>query len=307
MEALGFIESPTTVSNTWSAAQPLARAQTAVEARPIKRGAHERTVADLEPNDTTELLVRSNVRWGLVGVVVLILAGLVGAATWLWQRPIAQAESAVAELESAAADLQSDLTSLAESTPSLTVAQTDPADLATRARAVDDSARRLFNAAGALAASAGDMRSHAADAASSALDASRLLSDAIAYRSAVVQILVPPELETDPEIVALDDAVRAFGTWQQEFNRIRSALPTGTMSDVSSQLTLLAGDLESIQSRYVDGLREDDGEAAEAALKQVAGRLAGAESSLWTSLAEVELKADTLIETSISGLERLLG
>lgn len=306
MESLGFIESPATVSNTWFGPAPTAPVEASEQTPRIKRGAHERTVADLEPNDTTELLIGKNVRWGLILVMVFLLGALGAGAIWLVQRPAAQAESALAAVDAAAESLEPELASLSEITVEFVDQNIGSTDITARTRAVDAQARDLFNAAATLPASAADQRSLAADVATTALDASRLISDAVAYRSTVIQILVPPELETDPELIALDDAVRAFGTWQQSFNQIRTALPTRTMSAVSQELAVVAGNLESIQSRYIDGIRDDDAIAASEALGDLADQLTEAESVLTISLADVQTRARELIEASLSGIDELL-
>ena len=307
MESLGFIESPTTVSTSWFAPQTPAPPEVPREAPGTKRGAHERTVADLEPNDTTEFLVRRNIRWGLVTVVVLLLGALTAGALWLWQRPAVMADSALAAVESAATDLEPELMSLSDLASELSSPGLDSTVFTDQIRSVDQQARELFNAAGALPASAAAFRTAAADTATSALDASRLIGDAVAYRSTVVQILVPPALETDPELIALDDAVRTFGTWQQNFNEIRSALPDGVMSQVSQELALISGTMEATQGRYIDALRDDDPEGAADALGDLADRLVAAEGLLWTSLAEIETKAGELIDESLQGVTELTG
>jgi hypothetical protein len=265
-----------------------------------------RGVIESPAPDTTELLIRRDVRWGLLTIIMLLTGALVAGAIWLLQRPAAQAESAVAAMESAAQSLGPELDSLAEIAGGLAGRDIDSASVAAHTRAVDARARELFNAAGALPTTDSDLRSMAADVATSALDATRLISDATAYRATVIQILVPPALETDPELVALDDAVRAFGSWQQSFNEIRTALPTGAGSEVSSALAVLAGSLESIQSQYIDALRDDDGVAAEEIVIDLANRLAAIEGALMTSLADVETRAGNLIDGSLLGIEDLL-
>ena len=307
MESLGFIESPATVTTSWLAPPTSAPPEIPLVAPRTKRGAHERTVADLEPNDTTEFLVRRNVRWGLLTVMVLLLGALTAGAVWLWQRPAIMADSALAAVESAAENLEPELMSLSDIASKLSAPGLDSTEFTDQTRSVDQQARELFNAAGALPSSAAESRTAAADTATSALDASRLIRDAVAYRSTAVQILVPPALETDPELIALDDAVRTFGTWQQNFNEIRSALPDGVMSQVTQELALIAGTLESIQGRYIDALRDDDPDGAAGALGDLADRLRAAEDLLWASLAEIEAKAGELINESLEDVRDLTG
>lgn len=305
MESLGFIESPTTVSRTWAPPYPVPSQGTPLA--PVKRGAHERTVADLDPIDTTSELLSRNVRWGVVATSTVVLLGLGVLAGWLWQRPSSLAEAAVSELTTSAADLAPKLESLQEATATLGASQIDTSAINLATLSVDAAARELFNASAALPASQSGPRTQAADIASRALDASRILSDATAYRAAAVQILAAPAFETNPELIALDEAVRQIGSWRLNFDQIRSALPEGTMSSISNQLHVISGNLESIQNRYIDGLREDDQRAAESALLELAVQLEVAETLLTRSLGETQESVAGLIEESLTGIDRLLG
>lgn len=307
MEALGFIDAPTSVTNTWTTAPASTVAPKAdPQPRPRKRGAHERTLADVEPYDTTEYLIRKNFRWGLAVVMTLLVGTLIAAGIWLWQRPAALAETAVAEVTSAASALEPELAALADVNATIAEPEIDPAAVTSQANAVDNQARALFNAAGTLPDGSAEIRANAADAATAALDASRTIADAVAYRSAVINILVAPALETDPELIPLDEAVRSFGTWRLAFDQVRAALPTGTMSRVTSSLEVVSGDLESIQNRYIDALREDDAAAATTALSELTAQLSATEQLLWSSLEEAQSRADELITESTTSLSAIL-
>ena len=251
--------------------------------------------------------MRKDIRWGLVTTMVVVIGGLAAAGIWLWQRPAAMAEAAVSDVTTAAAVLEPELVALADLNTTLTDTEIDNSAIAAQTLSVEGQARSLFDAAGALPVGASSTRAEATDAATSALDAARLVSDAAAYRSAVISILISPDLETDPELIGLDDAVRGFGEWQQNFNEVRSALPSETMRAVADQLEVIAADLESIQSAYIDGLREDDRLAAEAALEDLAARLETAEELLSESLEQVQEQVSALIEDSLTGVDRLLG
>lgn len=304
MESLGFIESPATVSRSWVPVEPIPAQE---PPPPIKRGAHERTVADLDPIDTTRELFRRNVRWGLVVTVAGMLVGLVMVAAWLWQRPASLAEAAASDLAAAATSLTSELEALQEANATLARSELDASTISVAVNAVDSEARALFNVSAGLPDKEAGTRTEAADVATKALDASRLLSDAAAYRGAVIQILAAPGLETDPALIALDDAVRQIGTWRLSFDQVRSALPEGTMSKVSTELKTVSASLESIQNRYVDGLRQDNRHSAEAALLELSTRLEVAETLLASSLAETQETVSGLIEESLSGIDRLFG
>lgn len=303
MESLGFIESPAVVTRSWLPAEstpPYPPSQ-------VKRGAHERTVADLEPIDTTGELLKRNVRWGLVTTVALLFGTVLGVAGWLLQRPSELAETATNSLRASAISLATELETLATVNATLTDQQADTSAINVTASSVDTGARELFNASAALPNSHAGMRRQAADVASRAIDAARLISDAAAYRAAVIQILAAPRLETDPELIALDEAVRQIGSWRLSFDQVRSALPSGTMTNVSTQLDVVSANLESIQNRYVDRLREDDRQGAEAVVLEFAAQLQVVETILNDSLAKTQENVSGLIEESLAGIDGLLG
>lgn len=300
MEALGFIETPM-MSSTWFTSpppRPITPPPPSVEDNPF---------AGWQPTQGSSELVERRFRWGMVSVLVLIIGGLAVAGLWLWQRPGLAAAAASSEVTTQAEALQSELVGLRDINNELLGAELDSSAVSAQSLAVDGAARGLFNAAGALSDTAATRRSNAVDVATTALDASRLIRDAVAYRSAVIQILVAPDLETDHDLIGLDDAVRDFGEWQQQFNEVRSTLPTGTMSEVTGELELVAGNLTSIQGRYVDALREEDRLAAEAALSDLTEQLSQVEGSLTTSLEEVQARVDDLIGQSLAGIGDLIG
>lgn len=303
MESLGFIESPAVVTRGWVPSETTPRFAPAH----IKRGAHERTVADIEPLDTTRELFRRNVRWGLVATVSLLLGGALGVAGWLLQRPSELAEAAANSLRASASSLAHELEALEEVNATLTDPQVDSSAINAAALTVDSGSRELFTATAELPESDAGLRARAADAASKAIDAARLVSDAAAYRGAVIQILAAPRLETDPELIALDEAIRQIGAWRMSFDQVRSALPSGTMTNVSTQLDELSANLESIQSRYVDSLREDDRHSAEAVVLELAAQLQIIETVLNGSLEETQEAVSGLIEESLAGIDDLLG
>lgn len=300
MEALGFIETPM-MTSTWSTSpppRPITPPPPSVEDDPF---------AGWQPTKGSSELTERRFRWGMASVLALIIGGLTVAGLWLWQRPEAMAAASSSEVTTSAETLESELVGLRDTNSNLLAPELDSSAVSAQSLAVDGAARAVFDAAGALSDAAAPRRSLAVDVATTALDASRLIRDAVAYRSAVIQILVAPDLETDPDLIGLDDAVRDFGAWQQQFNQVRSALPTGTMSEVSSELELVAGNLASIQGRYVDALRDDDRLAAEGVLKDLAEQLSQVEESLINSLEEVQARVDDLIGDSLAGIRLLVG
>ena len=76
---------------------------------------------------------------------------------------------------------------------------------------------------------------------------------------------------------------REFGAWQAQFDSVRTALSPGMMSVLSSELTLISGELESIQNRYLDAIRTDDRFGTHSAINDLGNRLSDAENILNTS------------------------
>ena len=145
-------------------------------------------------------------------------------------------------------------------------------------------------------------RSISADIAGDALDAARLVGDAIAFKGAVIPILAAPKFETDPDLIAIDDAAREFGAWQAQFDSVRTALSPGMMSVLNSELTLISGELESIQNRYLDAIRTDDRFGTHSAINDLGNRLSDAENILNTSLSDVQERANLRIADALSGI-----
>lgn len=308
MENLGFFDAGR-ATPTWSDA-PIRR-----------RGRHERLaggvpaspttpkpdpLADWQPTEVGTRLLRGNVRWSLVAGVALLVAGLVVLAYWAYQRPIAASAEALVRLETTAGEMPQHLAELAAISESLTGSsqQESPTQVLLSAQAA---ARRLFDASGDLPASEMGTRSLAADAASQILDASGLLADAHAFRAAIVPVLVPPAFETDPGLIELDDAARQFGEWQLRFDRVRSALPDGSLSSFAVELELFSGDLEAIQGRYVDALREDDEDGARRVIGEIAQSLRSLAESLDAELAAIQIRVEDRIAEADSALAALLG
>lgn len=297
METLGF----SNPSSTWS--------ESPAQLQPRARGRHEAaepaptTVADWEPEDFGNRLTGSNFRWSLLIVTILVVGGLAGIAYWLYQRPAAEIEASRETLVGDAAALREALPILENFNQSLIVgADTESADLF----AVDAAARALFDASGDIPDTDTVARTAAASASASALDAVRLAGDANSYQLAVTPILVAPELETDSNVIDLDEAARSFGAWQLHFNEVRTALPDSTLSTTTSQLDILSGDLPNFLSRYMDALRGDDQEEAEAVIRDLASRLSGIEQQMTDSLSDVRDRVTERISETTRALDRVL-
>ena len=185
--------------------------------------------------------------------ILMIAAGLTGIGYWLYQQPAIAADAARNELTAATQTLQPTIGILL----SLDLAVGE-ANASQQLVNVNAEARSLFDIAGTLPNTLSRERSIAADIAGQALEGSRILNDAYAYRSAVIPILEQPEFETDPSLIALDDAAATFGLWQNRFQGVAAALPTGIMSALGDELNLISGKLDALQTGYLDALRTGD-------------------------------------------------
>ena len=263
-------------------------------------------LADWEPQDIAPRLAGGNIRWSVVTTLIVLIVGALGLAYWAYQRTAAREDTPVEV--SLGGDIDGLLASLSslEALNDALVAET-PGLESIDITDVDVAARQLFDAGGALPQSQTEARYLAAGAAGSALDGVRLAGEARSYLLAVAPILETPALETDPSVIALDDAVRAFGDWQLWFDEVRTALPDNVLSDVTEHLDVLSGDLTSILGDYIDGLREDDQAAAAAVIDDLSSRLEDVHAMLGDSLGRTRDLVSQRIGETRDALARLQG
>jgi hypothetical protein len=222
------------------------------------------SLADWKPEEVRRELDRGNFRWSILIVLAVIIASLGYFGYWLFQRPAAQTETAMMDLEARAAALADSLPALEEFNDSLILP--DPGTEPVQLSELENAARSLFNTSAELPEDRTAARSAAVGAAETALDGIRLTRGAHAYRLAVAPLLVTPDLETDPVLIALDEAARSFGDWQLQFDQVRSALPDQVLPEVTERMGLLSTELTDTMTAYVDALRADDMAAAESVL-----------------------------------------
>jgi hypothetical protein len=304
LETLGFADATSTWSDTPRVVVPQ-HPQTTGEV-PI-RGRHEAgpdPLSSWHPEEIGGRLTGGNVRWGLVSILVLVLAGAGALGYWLYQHPTSLEQASLATVTEHARSLRASIDNVGTFNSALLDDTESPAtaDLF----AVEAEARALFNSSGSLDGSATTLRSAALRAASSTLDGIRLASDAHSYRAAVLPILAAPRLETDPELIALDEAARQFGAWQLSFDQARSALPDQVLPDVTQQLDILSGDLTSILGRYVDALREDDEAAANGALLELNSRLAQIQGFMNETIRDIQERVSSRLAEVRESLGHLL-
>jgi hypothetical protein len=301
MESLGF----SNPSSTWSDTPEATNTSPYVElkGRHVAPPAEPDTLADWQPEEFGGRLTGSNVRWSLTSLVLVVVAGLGALGFWLYQRPATQA-AASATVAMAHAENLSDVLPDLEAFNASLLNPTEAADPATLF-AVDAAARSLFEASGDLPTSDAKTRTAAATASSAALDGTRLAGDAHAYQLAVLPILVAPELETDPNLIELDEAARRFGEWQLLFNDVRNALPEGVMAPTTEQLDIISGEFASILSSYVDALRADDQGATEGVLAGLGSRLGEIAEQMASSVTDVQGRVSARVEEARAALEQL--
>lgn len=300
MESLGFSDN----SSVWSD-------RSRSRSDPGHRGRHEsgvevpRDQPDEDWSDLGRRLGGTDTRWGMVVFVVLALAAASGLAFWLYQRPGRDAEAARSELQARAESVVGLLPELEALNSQLAYA--DSTGATTALASLDEAARSLFEISSDVPDDSAELRATAVHAAGSLLDTIGLVDETIAYRQVLMPVLVAPELETDPNLIELDQAVRDFTEWQANLDSARSALRSGVMPDLTSQLDQLSADMPSTMSAYVDALRIDDQRAATSVVSDIAQRLAAIGQDLETSLADTQQMVSEDVVEIRQTLQPLLG
>ncbi|HSM44616.1 MAG TPA: hypothetical protein VK969_06320 [Acidimicrobiia bacterium] len=309
LESLGFSDDESVWSD--SPADVPTEEIEAWESETSPQGRHETPppepdpFADWAPQEVGRGLTSGNTRWSTIVIGVLVVTALAAVGYWLYQRPEVQEQASIETVSTQARALHSALPAL-EAFNGTLLEDTPDADTGAL-DAVEREARALFEASGTLAGSNTELRTAASQAASSALDGARLVGAARSYRAAVVPAIAAPALETDPDLIALDEAARSFGSWQLGFDQARTALPESVLTEVTQGLDVVSGDLPSIMGRYVDALREDDQSAAEAVLLDLSSRLSQVRTTLDESLEGIQGRVNVRIEQSTAALDRLIG
>jgi hypothetical protein len=296
MESLGF----TDVASSWSDS-PAVASETP-PGRHLATPPKPEEVADWRPHDFGRHFEGSNVRWGMISAITLLLGGLVGFGYWLYQRPVAVERAAEADLTSQAETLEAAIPLLTELNQELLSAtpNSEPASL----DSVENVARNLFDTSGLLTNT--ELRSAAAKASSSALDGVRLIRETHAYSSAVLPILEMPPFETDRDLISLDQAARSFGGWQLAMDNMRTALPDGVLPDVTQQLDILSGDLTSFLGRYVNALRQDDVATVNSVLGSLGTRLDTIADALTDSVGDIQARVQIRIDETATALGQIV-
>jgi hypothetical protein len=263
------------------------------------------TLPDWRPEEFGDRLDGSNVRWSVVALVVATVLAVGAVGFWLSQRPAAEAEAAASDLIARAGRVEAALPALEEFNRDLLTAEVVSVDAALVG--LEREVRSLFEASGEVGENGAGVASASADAVDAALEGVRLAREATAYRLAVLSILAVPALETDPSLVALDEAARLFGDWQLTFDETREALPRVLLPETTDRLAALSADLPSLLNQYMDALREDDAAAAEAVLTGLGARLIEVDASMKTALEGVQDEVREHITATRTALATILG
>ncbi|HEX6302036.1 MAG TPA: hypothetical protein VF148_16385 [Acidimicrobiia bacterium] len=296
LETLGF----TDVASSWTDSP--SNAPQTPRGRHLAKPPKPEEVADWRPHDFGRRLDGSNVRWGMITAIILLLGGLGGLGYWLYQRPVAVQQAAEAELTTQVATLEAAIPLLTELNQSLLSAE--PASDTTNLDSVENVARDLFDTSALLTKP--ELRSAASKAANSALDGVRLIRETHAYSSVVLPMLEMPSLETDRDLIALDEAARSFGDWQLAMDNMRTALPDGVLPDVTQQLDILSGDLTSFLGRYVDALRQDQVAAVNSVLGSLSTRLGTIADALTDSVGDIQARIQIRIDETATALGQIV-
>lgn len=303
MESLGFIEEDLTRVSSWQTPPTVSPGSESTPSQVAKVDPFD----DWSPTEVGRGLLTGRVRWTVLVGVVMMCAGIAGVAAWIYQRPAELARDALVELETTAGALQPAVLALHAANDHLLSPLDRTSSHTQSLLEVDKRARALYEASASLTAAQSSDRVLAADAASAALEASATLRDGLGYRAGIVPILAMPELQTDPQLIELDEAALAFGEWQAQFDAVLTALPEQILAPLTAELASISGTLESSRMLYLDALRNDDPDAAQAVLDTLQGRLSAAETLLEEELVGVHARVALRIEASLAAIDSLVG
>ena len=123
----------------------------------------------------------------------------------------------------------------------------------------------------------------------------------------MLPILAVPDFETDPALIALDDAAATFALWQTRFQDVTDALPAGMMNQLEAELTLISGNLQVLQTRYLDALRTDDPGGVAIVVDELSTSLADAELLFNTEFDEMSTIAQVQFTKAVESINLLFG
>lgn len=317
MESLGFTETPSVYYVSHPSTPPRRPTRlVSTSTRPAITVEEMWDTTELEtdsmidwlPIDIDKRRLNKRIRWPMMLMWVLILAVLGFGGYSIYRAPSNAAAVALSRVAEDAAALDSTLDQFEAATDAVTPEAPEiSTDLGASTTAVDGASRALFFSSADVPASELTRRSAATDAATQALDASKTLSTTAAYLGAVGPIMTGPALMTESELTDLATAATEFGEWRSRFDSVRKALPETVLSKVSAELAIISGQLDRIQSEYLDGLREQDEMAALTAIRELEGMLATTWTLLLDETESVKATIKSRIDNARSALDLLTG
>lgn len=206
-------------------------------------------------------------------VVVLAIVAAVAALGWgVFARP-AQVASERAEAFTVAADgvtaALSPLVGVAESLGAAT-----PPDLVDASAALleaESATRDLFSAAGDLPDDSS--REAAVGVAGEILETTGDMSKLVAFRLAVGQGLVPPDLPTDVDVMEVSVVTERIAEWRAGVDEALGGVPEGVLPQLQAEIAAWHEGHQSFQVEYLDAYRELDGETVARVLTDQVNRV----------------------------------
>lgn len=238
--------------------------------------------------------------WG----AIVFAVGLIG---WLAiQRPGQVAEEALVTLRADVRSLDASIPPLREL--ALSLAADEAPDLAAAAEialTAEGEAREAFTGAGELGAGREAEREAAVAGASDILDASARINRLVAYRLTAESALVEPGLPGSAD-ADLASATESVAEWRSDVESTLGELPAAVLPDHRSALTEWMAGLEGWQQRYLDGVREENGEAVRSALEGLRGEIRTLRAELLSDLAGAGEEIAAQIDQAAAALAPLL-
>lgn len=239
---------------------------------------------------------------GLWATVALVMSAL---AWYLIGRPAQVAEESLVTLRGEAAALIDTLPPLEALVAAIGNRQAPNLSSSTGVvLEAESAARSVFERAGTLEGEARDM---GISAASSVLEATARVNRLLAYRLAAEEALVAPNLPSAPDETDLPSATEAVTAWRAEVETAVAGLPSGVVRPHFEELEAWLGGLDEWQAAYMDGIRQENAAAIQAAIGDLNNQIQDLADSLLAQLEEGGGELVTQIADARATLEALLG
>jgi hypothetical protein len=219
------------------------------------------------PEEIDATLVRTGIRLRMV-VALAILAVALLLAGWralAWDDT--QLAQSIESVEAASSDVVTALGSMDGTIADIADGRVDDAlGASTSIARLDEAARSLFSLAGDMPTSddAAPVRERTIAQAGGALSLGTVLSETVAYASAIELVTRPLELPTETDLDGLRQVTERVTAWVSDFASGVAALPSNDVTDTHRRaLVDLAASMPTWQASYLDSLRARDPGRAE--------------------------------------------